>query len=400
MMPPAPSTEYEAERARRIAENRSRMEQLGLLKASQAFVGSAEYAQSAQRTARAPRRKKARSNPKEIRSAVPPRESKRLRGHKAVDPDNSVVGTRTEAHTAETQEEHVKAPLGYTSKGTARKLLTLNTNTTYAAPFTLRSIETTIWELGTIHRGAWAPSYWSNRNCLFHHAYPVGYRATKNVFGRTYEMCIEARATGPIFSVRDTEGVRVFEGNSPTKPWTDVCIAHRTGQRISGPLFFGFSDPVIHQAIASCLYNERELAAALAGETVEAENLSSEERAAKEFMAIDGVGKKVSAVLANTLSLGGKQHAGLESLKRWTLDNLAENKERLVHFLLDSEEIPSATRNWPLWKMRFVPMIVADLVGDNQGQYQDPLKENKMPNNFIGEEAIAGRQDLQKVADS
>lgn len=55
----------------------------------------------------------------------------------------------------------------------------------------------------------------------------------------------------------------VFSGASPTKPWTDVCIAHRTGQRISGPLFFGFSDPLTQRAIAVNLYSQEELQAAL-----------------------------------------------------------------------------------------------------------------------------------------
>lgn len=37
----------------------------------------------------------------------------------------------------------------------------------------------TVWELGQLHRGAWAHRYWSSSGCLFHHPYPVGYRATK-----------------------------------------------------------------------------------------------------------------------------------------------------------------------------------------------------------------------------
>ena len=63
--------------------------------------------------------------------------------------------------------------------------------------------------------------------------------------------------------VVDQQTGAVFCGESPTKPWTDVCIAHRTGQRISGPLFFGFSDPLTQRAIAANLYSAGELAAAL-----------------------------------------------------------------------------------------------------------------------------------------
>lgn len=62
----------------------------------------------------------------------------------------------------------------------------------------------TVWELGQIHRGAWAHRFWSSSGCLFHHAYPVGYRASKVQFGRTYEMTIEAGPTGPIFKVRSS----------------------------------------------------------------------------------------------------------------------------------------------------------------------------------------------------
>ena len=46
-------------------------------------------------------------------------------------------------------------------------------------------------------------------------------------------------------------------------PAMQVCIAHRTGQRISGPQFFGFSDPLTQRAIALNLYSQDELAAAL-----------------------------------------------------------------------------------------------------------------------------------------
>lgn len=187
----------------------------------------------------------------------------------------------------------------------------------------------TVWELGQVHRGTWAQRYWSSPGCLFHHAYPVGYRATKVQFGRMYEMAIEEGAAGPLFKVgrlslssckaaarqlqgscklklavnlllvqsgtagcvctrlaapfrhppclatawlctrllapqvTDQQSGVVFTGSSPTKPWTEICIAHRTGQRISGPLFFGFSDPLTQRAIAANLYSKEELRAVL-----------------------------------------------------------------------------------------------------------------------------------------
>lgn len=60
---------------------------------------------------------------------------------------------------------------------------------------------TTVWEIGAIHRGAWGQRHWSSSGCLFHHAYPTGYRATKFMFGRTYEMTISLGTAGPIFQV-------------------------------------------------------------------------------------------------------------------------------------------------------------------------------------------------------
>ena len=69
-------------------------------------------------------------------------------------------------------------------------------------PVYLRSIDVTIWELGQIYRGPFSHRYWSNKACLYHHAYPVGYRATKSHFGRLYEMTIQQDTFGPVFKVR------------------------------------------------------------------------------------------------------------------------------------------------------------------------------------------------------
>lgn len=71
---------------------------------------------------------------------------------------------------------------------------------------------------------------------MFRHPYPVGYRAAKRHFGREWEMRIEKGEEGPVFVVRDGSGVS-FRGDSPTKPWTDVCLKYTTtGTRVSGPL--------------------------------------------------------------------------------------------------------------------------------------------------------------------
>eukprot|EP00955_Chlamydomonas_euryale_P051294 354846-Chlamydomonas_euryale.AAC.8 len=61
----------------------------------------------------------------------------------------------------------------------------------------------------------------------------VGYHATKDEFGTLFSMHITAGPTGPVFSVTDEACGVTYIGNTPTKPWTDVCLARRTGQRIS-----------------------------------------------------------------------------------------------------------------------------------------------------------------------
>lgn len=60
---------------------------------------------------------------------------------------------------------------------------------------------TTVWELGAIYQGPWAQRFWSSAGCLFHHAYPIGYRASKQMFRDTYEMHIAAAEAQPLFQV-------------------------------------------------------------------------------------------------------------------------------------------------------------------------------------------------------
>ncbi|KAK3846684.1 MAG: hypothetical protein J3R72DRAFT_433342 [Linnemannia gamsii] len=119
-----------------------------------------------------------------------------------------------------------------------------------SAPLTVGSIATTIWELGTIYKGEENKlKYWSGGGSLFKHPYPIGYRAEKFYFRERYMMHIKEGPEGPIFIVESASG-RVFEGSSPTLPWTKVCLASSSkGTRISGPLFFGFSDPITQKMI-------------------------------------------------------------------------------------------------------------------------------------------------------
>jgi hypothetical protein len=66
-------------------------------------------------------------------------------------------------------------------------------------------------------------------------------------------MFIDSDHLGPVFKVISDKG-KVYTGISPTKPWTDVCVdlMGRVGKtRVSGPLMFGFSDPIVVHAIES-----------------------------------------------------------------------------------------------------------------------------------------------------
>lgn len=58
-----------------------------------------------------------------------------------------------------------------------------------------------VLDLGQVYRGPWSQRYWSSSGCLFHHAYPVGYKACKQQFGRSYVMSIEQGPQGPVFKV-------------------------------------------------------------------------------------------------------------------------------------------------------------------------------------------------------
>ncbi|PRW45124.1 hypothetical protein C2E21_6400 [Chlorella sorokiniana] len=331
------------------------MEEMGLVEASCGLTAAAAAPPQLPAVERAPRLKKRRAPEPEPASLEPTRLSRRLRGETALSAEAAAAAGRAEAEAE-----------GRDRRATVRKQLTLVEGHQLAAPFTLWSIGVTVWELGQLQRGAWAHRYWSSSGCLFHHAYPVGYRATKVVFGRTYDMRIEEGPAGPLFKVIDQQTGTEFSGESPTKPWTDVCIAQRTGQRISGPLFFGFSDPLTQRAIAINLYSPAELAAALRGERVVAVEASPEEQAARELCSVEGVGEATAIVLARTTALGGTRHTGLDSLRSWASASDA-NAQALFDFLTSSCEVPESTRQLPAWRQRLVPRIVLALSGRQLG---------------------------------
>ncbi|KAL4438181.1 hypothetical protein ABPG77_010542 [Micractinium sp. CCAP 211/92] len=355
----AQPTDYELQREKRIRENKRKMEEMGLLAASRGLASDLASRTVAHNLAAgsepAPRCKRRRAEPALPEALEPTRLSRRLRGVTAMTLDEAAAEARAEAEA----EGRARARAAGT-----RKQLRLEEGQQLVAPFSLWSIGVTVWELGRVHRGAWAHRYWSSSGCLYHHAYPVGYRATKVQFGRTYEMRIEEGPAGPLFKVVDTQTGATFSGASPTKPWTDVCVAHRTGQRISGPLFFGFSDPLTQRAIAVNLYNEAELRAALQGERIECSSSSScpEEQAAREFCTVEGIGEATAIVLARSSALGGARHGSLASLQAWAGVS-DENALALLSYLTSSEELPESTRRWPAWRQRLAPKVVLALSG-------------------------------------
>ncbi|CAG8543248.1 3777_t:CDS:2, partial [Scutellospora calospora] len=115
-------------------------------------------------------------------------------------------------------------------------------------PFTLPSTRTTVIALGCYHK---SPSWWSSPGSLYHHPIPINYKAKRIESNTTYIMSIEEDPTtgNPLFRVTNQSTKQSFTGSSPTKPWTMVCVSHSSSRatRISGPLFFGFSDPLLQQ---------------------------------------------------------------------------------------------------------------------------------------------------------
>ena len=133
-------------------------------------------------------------------------------------------------------------------------------------------------------------------------------------------MTIDAGEIGPIFRVVDDVSGAVFEGVTPTKPWTAVCESMRTKTRISGPLFFGFSDPVTMRALAE-LYTAEELAACVSGGTVPSATggHSALERVVAELeRTVEGMGANAAIALASSEDLRGSSIPRARSRGDWS----------------------------------------------------------------------------------
>ncbi len=347
-------TEYEQLRAMRIRENRQRLKALGVVDTVESLAKQTRK-RRVQRRAKAMTAKRrtngADGGPAEMETEAPARRSKRLR---------EADEAKEHADFAQLDE----APDETTRRPKKRsRLLNFNdhemSSLRVETPFTLLAEKVTVLELGSVWRSNYAQNYWSSSGCKFHHAYPVGYRATKVVFGKTYEQSIEEGETGPVFSVRDTVTGKEWRGETPTNPWTAVCISQNTGQRISGPKFFGFSDLFTLKALAKNLYNEEELAAAVAGNVTFNENMTPEELRAKEYSEkINGIGPRLGEIMARTDVTGsGSEPKSLSELAGWCRAS-QENRTALYAFLTTNEAIPQNTRKWGAWYKSIAHRIV------------------------------------------
>ncbi|RUS18469.1 hypothetical protein BC937DRAFT_88739 [Endogone sp. FLAS-F59071] len=244
-------SEYERKRRRNISENQQILRELGLTKHGLVT----EHKNQPEPIWVSDKSKKKRVYPKvnerPISSTVS-RTSRRLKGEAPVampslddvinEHDQPILDL-TPSIAADTPH-HDKRALWKGKKQTTGILEAYEVPDHIVMPLTLGSIGTTIWNTGSLITGENRKRYWSGRGCLYKHPYPVGYRATKRHFNQNYTMTISEGVTGPVFTVTAENG-QSWHGPTPTAPWTEACKkSHSTGTRVSGPLFFGFSDPI------------------------------------------------------------------------------------------------------------------------------------------------------------
>ena len=153
---------------------------------------------------------------------------------------------------------------------------------TVVPPFTLWSIGVTVHALGELVCLPDDPvterKWFSSKLAMFAHPFPCGYHASKEHWHRRWHMHIRrdtARGGGPTFTVRSEDGRECYTRHTPSHAWMDACLAsHAPGTRISGPLFYGFSDPWLQRVIQRQLARRAAIASGL-GDAVESLILGS-----------------------------------------------------------------------------------------------------------------------------
>ena len=183
---PEASNAYERERMKRIVENREIFKELGLdKKPTVAPVAD----QGKQRKLRKGRRAVRRELRKQV---LPVRRSRRFKGKqvKSIAARGSIVWYAGGDEAAQAFEEARDKMLTPAERKELKRdqLLSKVDSSKYQVPFSLTdTLEIiSLGELQNSDNGNW----WSNPGCLFHHEYPVGYKARKfhwvsDLFGMT-----------------------------------------------------------------------------------------------------------------------------------------------------------------------------------------------------------------------
>eukprot|EP00898_Chlorokybus_atmophyticus_P006285 jgi/Chlat1/6658/Chrsp49S06128 len=125
---------------------------------------------------------------------------------------------------------------------------------TITLPFSLRSCQTAVWDLGRMYRGPFADAYFfkAGQSSV---PYPIGYRAICKVHtqdGQPLECDMEVRAgeQGPAFIVRVSgPNTEEYIGTTPSSPWARLALARDLRDIVNGPVAFGFSDPWLQRLL-------------------------------------------------------------------------------------------------------------------------------------------------------
>ncbi|KAI9336044.1 hypothetical protein BD770DRAFT_401856 [Pilaira anomala] len=228
-------SDYELKRKLNMKENQILLMQLGLT-SQEGLAADIPQVEPASKKARTKNYKRTYSKPPK----VPTRTSRRSRGESPEDYSelSEIVDDNDRVRQLEIVEKRKEE----------EQIIISNLPEEIHVPVTLRSIGTTIWALGELNTGKGRSKAWSSRGCKYKHPYPIGYRATKSHFGNDYTMGILAGEDGPVFTVQHKS--ITWSGNTPTAPWTEACIRSKSSStRVSGPLFYGFSDPITMKLI-------------------------------------------------------------------------------------------------------------------------------------------------------
>eukprot|EP00761_Pharyngomonas_kirbyi_P013454 gb/GECH01013483.1/.p1 GENE.gb/GECH01013483.1/~~gb/GECH01013483.1/.p1 ORF type:complete len:1109 (+),score=258.13 gb/GECH01013483.1/:1-3327(+) len=135
--------------------------------------------------------------------------------------------------------------------------ITLTDGRSIRLPLHLKNNTIEVKNLGYRYTGIHEEKYWRKLKGVRSHPFPVGYSAIRKWGGSDYQMKVIEGRQGPIFEVIDLENNYSYKGNSCTKPWTELCKQKKNKTRISGPLWFGFTDETLIRILKSLPTKEK-----------------------------------------------------------------------------------------------------------------------------------------------